>query len=276
MAKICAKCSDSITGIDYVVCRGYCGANFHMNECSGGVTRAMLQYFTTHKKNLFWMCDKCADLFENAHFRAMSSRADEQSPLVSLTTAITELRTEIKQLNSKPVAPAANIRWPLIEQRRSEKRPREFDVAARASEDCRVGSKKPLDNVIAVPICDNVADQRFWLYLSRIRPDVTVESVCAMVKANLEIDSDATVVKLIPKGKTVDTLSFVSFKIGLDPSLKDKALDPATWPEGLLFREFEDYGSQKFRVPLKFRKFATPLLVPQAASSPITPIMDLS
>lgn len=55
------------------------------------VTRALSSYLTTDKSNLFWMYDSCADLFEDSHFRAISAKADEQSPLASLTTAITEL-----------------------------------------------------------------------------------------------------------------------------------------------------------------------------------------
>lgn len=275
MVKNCGKCAKAINGIEFVVCRGYCGATFHINECSGA-TRAMLSYFTTHKKNLFWMCDKCADLFENSHFRAISCQADETSPLASLTSAITELRTEIKQLNSKPhpgSTPASSVQWPIINQRRGSKRPRMAVPVARASETCQVGSKKPQENDPSIPICKKEDIQRFWLYLSKIRPDVTVEAVSAMVKANLNIDADPPIVKLVPKGRTIESLSFVSFKIGLDPSLQQIALDPETWPEGLLFREFEDYGAPKFRFPLT----TTPsLLTPQAASSPATPVMDLS
>lgn len=271
MAKNCSKCSEAINGIDYVVCRGYCGAFFHMNACSG-VTRALLNYFTTNKKNLFWMCDKCAELFENSHFRTISTNADQTSPLNLLTTAITELRTEIKQINAKPKAQfSPAVGWPSLTERRTTKRPFE-QVVARASENCRVGNKQPQANVVTVPVCQK-EDNQFWLYISRIRPDVTTEAVQAMVKANLNVDDDPTVVKLIPKEKDISTLTFVSFKIGLDPSMKPKALDPETWPEGLLFREFEDYGAQKFRVPLKHRKPMTPSL---SVSSPITPVMDLS
>lgn len=278
MAKMCAKCSDAINGIDYVVCRGYCGATFYLNNCSGGVTRAMLSYFTTHRKNLFWMCDNCADLFENAHFRAISTRADEQSPLSTLTTAISELRNEIKQINAKPspqLLTPNNNAWPSLDWRRPSKRLRNHDTATRASETCLVGSKQPLADVVSVPICDDNRDQKFWLYLSRIRPDVANDAVCAMVKANLALDANPEVVKLVAKEKDINTLSFVSFKIGLDPSLKTKALNPNTWPEGLLFREFEDYA-QKFRFPLKSRRPMTPLLHPQDTSPAVTPVMDLS
>lgn len=186
MAKQCEKCSEAITGIDVVVCRGYCGALFHMNACSG-VTRAMQSYLTSNRKNLFWMCDECAALFENSHFRAISERADEKSPLTSLSSAITDLHTEIKQLHSKPVtysSPAASTRWPTIDQRRGTKRPRVTESNVSASDSCRVRSKKTQGNVMSVPICKNEDDQRFWLYLSKICPDVTVKAVCAMTKAN--------------------------------------------------------------------------------------------
>lgn len=278
MAKPCAKCCDAITGFDYVICRGYCGGVFHMNNCTN-VTRALSSYFTTHKRNLFWMCDSCADLFENSHFRTISAKADAQSPLASLTTAITELRTEIKHLNAKPTAQAptpGNNRWPPLEMRRATKRPRDIETVGLPSEQCRIGSKQASENVVTVPMCSDSTDKKFWLYLSRIRPDVTNEMICAMVKENLAMDDEPDVVKLVSKGKDISTLSFISFKIGLDPSMKTPAMDPTNWPEGLLFREFEDYGIPKFRMPLKTRKPNTPLILPQNPSSPATPVMDLS
>ncbi|XP_055634253.1 uncharacterized protein LOC129774529 [Toxorhynchites rutilus septentrionalis] len=278
MTKNCAKCSNAISGIDFVVCRGYCGAAFHMNACSG-VTLALQSYFAANRNNLFWMCDQCAELFENSHFRVLSRQADETSRLCTLTTAITELRSEIKQLHSKPVtqfSPATSLHWPAPEQRRAIKRPREIDFTMRASDSCQIGRKKPLANVVSVPICNKDAGRKFWLYLSKIRPDVTVESVSAMVKANIGTADNISVVKLVPKGRELVSLTFLSFKIGLDQSFKDKALDPSTWPEGLLFREFVDYGSQKFQVSPKYKRSTTPLLPPETVSSPIAPIRDLS
>lgn len=248
-----------------------------MNACTA-VTRALTSYFTSNKKNLFWMCDNCAELFENSLFRSLSSQADEKSPLNALASAIAELRTEIKQLNSKPIihsSPTTNTHWPVIDQRRGIKR-RVIESNVRATETCCVGSKKPQENDVSVPICKNEEDRRFWLYLSKIRPDVTVETVRAMAKANLKMENDPAVLKLVPKGRDIETLSFVSFKIGLDPSLKQQALDPGTWPEGVLFREFENYGTSKFRPLLKSNRATTPLLRPETTASPVTPVMDLN
>ena len=48
------------------------------------------------------------------------------------------------------------------------------------------------------------------------------------------------IVCLVPKGMDVSTMTFVSFKIDLDPALKDKSLDAASWPVRIRFREFTD------------------------------------
>lgn len=248
MKNNCAKCSQPITGIDSVTCHGYCGCAFHMNCCN--VTRALMNYFSTHTKNLFWMCDKCADLFNNSHLRAVTRPADEKSPFTLLSDAIDGLKSELRKISSKPAltlqSPQYN-RWPTVSGSiRANKRPRELEPVVRSSSECLSGSKQLSSNVISVPVSEKPAS-KFWLYLSRIRPAVTNEEISAMVKANLDIDDDPDVVKLVARGTDTSNMSFVSFKVGLDPALKTKALDPATWPEGIMFRQFEDYGSQKFR-----------------------------
>lgn len=195
------------------------------------------------------MCNACAALFENSHLRSITKEVDENSPLASLTEAIGNLQKEIKQL-SKPassgISPAV-WRWPQIETVRAAKRPRGPDFAQTVSE-CRTGSKQVGQNVISVPTTAK-PETKFWLYLSRIRPDVTNEEMSAMVRANLELTQDPEVVKLVAKGADITNMSFISFKIGLDPALKPIALDPLSWPEGLMFREFEDYSVPKFRKP---------------------------
>nr|XP_029721550.1 uncharacterized protein LOC115262800 [Aedes albopictus] len=246
--KNCAKCCQAITGTDFVTCRGYCKCSFHM-MCAG-ITRALMNYFPAHRKNLYWMCDKCGERFENSQLHSISETADEKSPLVSLTEAITNLQTEIKQLSSKSIrsvqSPAVK-RWPSIDLPvRAAKRPRGPDSSQ--IPECRSGSKQVGINVVSVPTCGKPVS-KFWLYLSRIRPSVTNEEISAMVRANLELNEDPDVVKLVAKGADVSNMSFISFKVGLDPALKSNALDPSTWPEGILFREFEEFNAQKFRKP---------------------------
>lgn len=252
MEKNCAKCCKEITGIEFIKCRGYCGGMLHL-QCTGepAVTRSLLlNYISQHRKNLFWMCDDCADLFENSHLRSITKVADEKSPLVALTDAITNLQVEIKQLSSKPtpsiLSPSVKS-WPSIQPVRAAKRLRGPDLVHKPSE-CQSGSKQIGENTVSVAISAKPTS-KFWLYLSRIRPDVTNADMSAMVRANLELDQDPEIIKLVAKGADISNMTFISFKVGLEPSLKAKALDPSSWPEGIMFREFEEISAQKFRRP---------------------------
>lgn len=207
------------------------------------------------------MCDNCAGLFENSHFRELTMPSRDAGPMCALTNAITELRNEIQQISTKtapPTTPVSWKRWPIVGQRTGVKRQRDMGGEARASDACQVGCKQSADNVVAVPTSTDQREQKFWLYLSRIQPDVATEAVSAMVKANLETEDNPIVVKLVPKGKDISTLSFVSFKIGIDKGLKAKALDPASWPEGIMFREFENFGGSRSQLPTKIARFLTP------------------
>lgn len=214
------------------------------------------------------MCDKCANLFENSHLRAITRHADEKTPLTSLTDAINNLQTEIKKILIKPAltAPTFN-RWPLInEPNRPAKRLREIVPIGRIPLECQSGSKQHNLNVVSVPICEKPAS-KFWLYLSRIRTDVTNEAIAEMVKANLELETDPDAVKLVSKGADVSNMSFISFKVGLDPSLQKKALDPSTWPEGVLFRQFEDLAAPKFRKPSTSTPIPSPIALSPALAT---------
>lgn len=85
-----------------------------------------------------------------------------------------------------------------------------------------------------------VSPPKFWLYLSGLHPLVTAEDIQKIASRCLKLTVPADVVRLVPMGVDIAKLSFISFKVGLDPSIKDLALDASTWPSGILFREFID------------------------------------
>lgn len=82
---------------------------------------------------------------------------------------------------------------------------------------------------------------KFWIYLSGLHPLITDGDVQKIVSRSLDLTAPADIVRLLPKGADTSKLTFVSFKVGLDPSLKHLALDASTWPDGILFREFVEY-----------------------------------
>lgn len=93
---------------------------------------------------------------------------------------------------------------------------------------------------------------KFWVYLTKISPDVTEQDVENLAKECLHVE-EVTVKSLIPRGRPRSALSFISFKVEVSPETRSKAMDPLSWPQGIEFREFiEEEGrrTQNFWKPI--------------------------
>lgn len=110
-----------------------------------------------------------------------------------------------------------------------------------------------------------IADDSFFLYLTKISPEVSESDVLNLAQECLQT-SDVVVKSLVPRGRSPSMLSFLSFKVQVHKDLKSKAMDPVTWPEGIQFREFVTYESNArlFWKP-------TPRIDPGAAPSNLLP-----
>ena len=136
---------------------------------------------------------------------------------------------------SQPVWPTPKTPvWPKqsIKRRRLYDKPNAIALPSCGTSDIDLSD-------LSVPSIVNNAN-KFWLYLSKLNPLVTDGDVQKIVSRCLNAPESVEVIRLVPKGKNIDSLTFVSYKIGLDPDIKTKALDSSSWPTGLLFREFVD------------------------------------
>lgn len=161
---------------------------------------------------------------------------------------LTELKAEIKLnfaalINSSSLTPKITKRPTLDPMSIRSRRlfaPNKENKQPKTSLIAGTGSSTSTLGVSVVP----TKKQKFWLYLSRISPSVTVEQVVALAKQRLETD-EVEVVKLVARGRDVSMLTFISFKVGIDEELKTKALSSSTWPKGIFFRQFTDNRSNK-------------------------------
>ncbi|KAL9702724.1 hypothetical protein quinque_006242 [Culex quinquefasciatus] len=205
----------------------------------GGSLPEMLGYVrcnavrNTGSAHCIWICTACKGLVNKARFSNSLVSVDTANMTVtdSLKTEIkdsilAEIRTEIR----KEIREGFKTCKAASSQVSSSKRAREDE-----SNDSSYASalKKAAINRFS----------RFWLYMRGFRPNITPERVSEWVQSKLGT-SDIKVRKLVPKGRDVSELSFVSFKVGLPVDLKDAALCKDTWPSLILCREFEDYNSQ--------------------------------
>lgn len=101
------------------------------------------------------------------------------------------------------------------------------------------------NNLLAVhPIQD-----LFWVYLSRFHPSVKEDVVENLVRDGLKTQAPIKVISLVKKGADLSAMNFISFKVGVPVELKDSALDPGSWPEGIVFREFEGQSKNTIWLP---------------------------
>ena len=75
--------------------------------------------------------------------------------------------------------------------------------------------------------------------MSQFEPNVEETELINFVNDSLGI-SNATVAKLIPKGRSIESLEFVCFKVGVDFDLKAKALSKESWPHDVFIRSFDN------------------------------------
>lgn len=268
MAKNCGKCVKAIRGIEFAKCGGYCDNIFHFTCC--GTSRPA---YETISSNSFWLCDDCRAIVNN---RCLKELCDNIPVIQSLKLELNEMMQRITALTGVVDASAASTKaclsqfekqlgdcksagipsltekseltprvyhnnWPLINHPAPKRRREEQLVSNR---DIIVGTNTNLSTtVVTVPM----AEKKFWIYLSRIHPDVSAENVNDMAKQCLQCEEPLEVIKLVKKDEDLTSRRFVSFKVGIDPKLKTTALSPCTWPTGVFFREFIEYGTKNGR-----------------------------
>ncbi|XP_053691161.1 uncharacterized protein LOC128739690 [Sabethes cyaneus] len=253
----CKRCQKKVSKADTVVCRRYCGATFHAICVNGDVP--LRQNLELYHNNLFWLCDGCAMLFSNAHFRTLLTGFDEK--ISAMPTAVQSVQEEIEKLNSNMKVLSAKVDgipttptpfsspnpWPAIHRSnramKSAKRLRDSDgnSITIADDPIKVGTKVT-SAISSIRLDPRSEDDLTWIYLSAFHPNTTKRQIASFVSECLELPANVKlkVFKLVPRGKDLNTLNYVSFKIGLSGRFKEKALSCDSWPEHIRFRQFED------------------------------------
>lgn len=251
--SVCCSCTLELNKADEIVCKGFCRSAYHINcvNIPDNIRDSVKTY-----AQLFWMCVACTKMMENATFcqAIASTNSAIDAGNDGHNKVLTELRNEIKQntikinsiLNHLPTPSPARFATPrkINLPDNSRKRPR-VDVEPRTESS---SGTKDEDSSVIVPLATRQEKvELFWLYLSGFDPKATEDNIRELVKSNLDNGGTVDVRKLVPKGKNLDELTFVSFKVGINPELKDTALLPATWQKGITFREFDFHTRDTFQ-----------------------------
>lgn len=254
MMEICNSCAVMMNAPE-VVCSGFCKATFHY-KCAK-VSESFYREICGNPA-VFWFCRGCCDLMKSARFKnAMTSTNAATLELKDAYQKVVEdLKTEIKesliaelkqeiQGGFNKLSPAVLSPVPRHFQfnyRATPKRMRDDDTSGPTEHPPKIfcGTGQSSSNVLSESTSS--LDDTFWLYLTRISPEVSENDVLNLAKECLQT-SEVVAKSLVPRGKPLSMLSFVSFKVGVNKGHKSKAMDPATWPQGIQFREFVDQES---------------------------------
>ncbi|XP_053699166.1 uncharacterized protein LOC128746142 [Sabethes cyaneus] len=259
MESVCCACAGDLAKADEIVCNGFCKSSFHL-QCVRLTTE--IRDTVAGCSQLFWMCNACKKMMDNARFRqaitstnnAMQAMADDQNKVLD------ELRKEIALNTTKintilqrtPLSTTPRI--PLSQQiTNSRKRPRLIIPDETPQRNNATEGTRDVQVDDSIPLAAAKKEKLFWLYLSGFDPQATTSQIVKLVKSNLNTDKTVDVVKLVPKGKTLEELTFVSFKAGINIELKDLALSSSTWQKGIKFRPFDFQHNSNARTFFRFQ-----------------------
>ena len=227
MDSKCAKCYCAIGNAEYVYCGGFCVeiCKYH-TQCTG-MTEKELD--VCNNGNVFWMCERCRCLLENATFRSTINALDAVHFVQQKehNRTVNELKDTIAQLTDSISG--------LV-----EKKP---ETSCENKTDDSPNPDIPLSSTQIVNSTEISSEQRnetFKLFLSNIDRGVTEADISVLVSARVGTQTPFSVKKLVPAWQPLENVDYISFKVELDARDRKKALSSGTWPSGMRYREFRD------------------------------------
>lgn len=213
------------------------------------------EVLASHERNIFWMCDACADLFSRDHFRQLTAgcNINETADAVSMKSIkddIAGLKQAFGELSAKvdcnPRTPTTSNPWRTVGRNErpilnTPKRPRLENKSI--TNPIQRGTKTASEIVKTIPPPEDL----LWIYLSAFDPSTGDDDIASLTREclGLDVNVDPKVVKLVPKDRDLATLSYVTFKVGVNKDLRDIALASDTWPQNVNFREFENFSKNQ-------------------------------
>lgn len=161
------------------------------------------------------------------------------------TDRVTELSTKLTVPTANPLTP----KWPSHERPLLGAKRRLPHTPIPKPELPKSSQGKKVYSVPTVPIVTKPSiEENCWIWLASFPPSVTEVDISAMVKDCLSCDDNETIETkaLVKKGVDISTLSSITFKVGVDKKYREAALNEDTWPAGVSFREFVDFGSKRY------------------------------
>ena len=272
----CGVCQQDFDPKDEIIeCQGFCKDYYHLS-CIG-LKRADKD-FLRKSKNMQWHCDDCVGLKENKTFLKLTKMADSTiedlfrrglgNILAKLEKASDNNFEQIQSLNS-----TVGDQMKIVQDNCEQIKILNEKLANQGGKDVAKSAKRfrPDENEVPRKIINSKTDvikgekdinpvgvkvmpQPFWFHISPFHPSTTVDDIKTFVGENLKCDGNIQVHILVSRDTDVNSLRFVSFKVGIEEKWKNDAMTAANWPKGVRIREFVDLRTPNFRRVINIKK----------------------
>lgn len=237
MSGICAICEQvaSDSGADVITCYGPCKKAFH-GKCVN-LSNAVLKTIANNN-NISWNCDDC-----NKPTNVPGDLTEISKSLVALTEAVASNSKVLATLVANSIAPksftsvVAGQAGVFPSPSAANKR--------RRTDDTFVGSPVSRKTVVGsgtdVSIEIKSVEARKDVVASQLHTSTTEEELCAYLNDvhKLSTPNAMRCRMLLPNGKKVEDLDWISFKISVPESMYEKVMVAGNWPKGVTVRDFE-------------------------------------
>jgi hypothetical protein len=193
--------------------------------------------------------DKLAELVEN--IRSSTQKIDEMC-----SGTVASVRATVNDVNKSPTPVAEPS--PVVQTRaqraraakeKAEPEKQEIPVTRPTGEEVLLTSPSAAEKPKSFgnffvgtsnDASDGIAavEERRFLVLSRIHPDTTSDKIVNFIRRKTGL-TNIRCHLMIPRGKTVNELEYVSFKVGVEVDDYSTLMVPELWPAKVLVRDFE-------------------------------------
>jgi hypothetical protein len=227
---ICKVLLDMGDGKDRVVCKGFCGKTFHINCLNLNMDKKVLETAACGSFLLF--CDQCSKLQGSVVMRRFLSEAEDE--LADLVENLRSLTQKVDEMVSNAVA---SVRANVAEDNKTPAPVAALSPAVKTRAQRAKAAKEKAEKQ-EIPATRLTDEERRFLVLSRIHPDTTSDKIGNFIRRKTGI-TNIRCHLMIPRGKTVNELEYVSFKVGVGVANYSMLMVPELWRANVLVRDFE-------------------------------------
>lgn len=236
--SLCSKCEESLPSVigEFTLCRGPCNAKL-CRSCTG-LTKSVLKC-VAECDNLQYYCENCKSL-----------------SIKSITDALAVVNTSINKLsdrfvNNSTLSVTPSSPFPLssgslnVPNTSGLKRRRVENVGGAVTRSSS-SSKIPAGNLLVGSGDDDSelksVEAKKVVVASMIHPttteDVLLNHLVKALSLNDATKSSIRCSLMLPRGRKIEELDYISFKISVTDSIYNDLLSPTVWPKGVTLREY--------------------------------------